>query len=245
MSTEIPEIYLTPLRSLAGAVHAKALRDLPDLLRDAAEPLVELDHPGEAARTGGVFGAHLLRLWGADLLNQDNADAPTWAPLLAESASLLPPEDTSGRHSRAGQLRYALAGQLRHLPGGRPQDEYGTQLSKWLVAEPYTVAEAAAATAYARRLLQSPQLLDQYGAGAWWSVYAWDLAEAADLDKPLPAGGRPRAEDTTQRARHALALGAYSARRWTKTTIAREAGISRPTLDAWLTSASSIARGAQ
>lgn len=229
------EMYRTPLEQLERAVGNAALRaaDEHPAWNQAETYLNPLDGDGDDAHLitrAGLYGAHLVRLHFAG-----REDMPTWASVLEHEKKHL--------NSRSWDQRLLITAELRRaITYERPGDP-SVDVAR-LLAKMYSVhagGDLEVATAHlarflfadARRWVMDPALLE----AAWYCVHGPDLIDVlVELDPTLGATGRPT-EDAV-RARAALrtaARGMFSTGLVEKKTLAAQVGISRPTLNSWLT----------
>ncbi|PZR55210.1 hypothetical protein DNL40_02240 [Xylanimonas oleitrophica] len=228
---EVAEIYSEPLEGLARTVWALATRHHEGVLAPEAKAGPD-DLPARPAvwGLGGHYAAHILRLHGRRLAAERD-DAPAWTEIVARHPAAL---------SRSGRLEdaLALALELRRAPGG-PDGTRGTigrDLIGWLTAAEDDARRAPQATRLVRHVHNLPDAGREHYAGAWWATHGPRVAERLSLADAAGRAGRAWSEDdrALRQAQAAVALGMWSAGAWTKASIARSVGVSRPTLDAWI-----------
>ncbi|MEV0766506.1 hypothetical protein [Nocardia sp. NPDC050435] len=182
-------------------------------------PNLQRPRPTEAAR----LAAHAIRLH--QRRHGDNRAA--WALSEPSIGHAISSSDNDIRFPEGLLL-------LRLLPGlDHAEAEPFRLIGKWLTAEPGDEASSGHLVRWLR--MQWPQFEPELGQ-AWWVMHGDQLiAELAEGSEAKP--GRPASAEELERGR----LRAAVCQRWTageiaKTRLAALAKVSRPTLDAWLSS---------
>lgn len=198
--------------------------------------------PREAAR----LCAHALHSWAISLdvdAREGDTPAPDWLYGTAGrggSIGLVDPEVATAIDTGIADDRFAAGAALvRGLGGTGAAGAEGARLvGKWLVASATPGARADVAAGHLARWVMvngAPRLREHFGA-AWWRIHGAEVIAQVRGDEPPAGRGRPTVEQRRHLAMLAVAVAAtYTAGGWTKQDLAAEAGISRPTLDAWLT----------
>ncbi|WP_328384447.1 hypothetical protein OHQ88_33640 (plasmid) [Micromonospora zamorensis] len=232
MSDDIYDRYVTALTTLA---YNAATRPTHEYGIDS-QPWHDAEAGSRKAITrAGGLAAHLVRLHAATAA-RDHDEPPLWAWEVARATEAITltiaNRDRDERAVTAMAIRRAIA----LGPAGDPDAEPARALSAWLFPPGQQVADAAAGQLARHILTRSDRYTDLF-ADAWYAVHGLKLVKAlaAEQSTAAPSGGRPRQETATIRAALRLAVrGVAAADIVTKAALAEAAGVSRPTLDTWL-----------
>lgn len=176
----------------------------------------------------GQLAAHVLRLHAAAALDADEA-APWMRELARAGGAIAAESDVDRRAVAAMAIRRACAAG----PVGDLEAEPARMVARWL----YPEAPEAAAGHLCRHVVTHIDRYDHLLAPAWYAVHGTDLlAELAGRQPAVEsAGGRPSSTASEPRALLRIAVrGVAAARLMPKARLAELAGVSRPTLDSWL-----------
>jgi hypothetical protein len=226
---ELPDDVAAPIMTVVDAARAAADPGLPDTTAWAAAEAGQT-----AVRTGykasrrvasaGQLAAHVVRL----LTPDTSPDQPWWAVLASADV-------TTALHSWDWDERMWAALQLRRTYKDLDRAAQVDALPVALVATWLTHAKGDAlpgATARLCRHVLERDVDDATWSRAWYLVHGLRLVhELATESRP----GRPRADDPNRTALRTAVRAVARLEATTKTEIAAAAGITRRTLDAWLT----------
>jgi hypothetical protein len=234
---DLPEQWAAPILDLVAQARIAAAPPADDdgawAAAEAGQTRFRTGH--KAARrtaSAGQYAAHLLRLRAVDQVDQ--GDLNTWTVALAKAAPAINSWDWDDRMQGALDLRKTF----KDLPA----DEHTTSTRPArLVAAWLTHAGGAQLVPATGRLctyaLEQTLITAQTLAPAWYATHGVRL-----LDELVARGtareGRPSRE---QAAHHALVraavCGVHTAKIMPKVELARRAGTTRMTLNAWLAAA--------
>jgi hypothetical protein len=238
----IPEPWAGPILELADAARAAAVPDGHDdalwVEAESRAPKMRTNYRG-SRRTAfaGQYAAHLLRLRALDLLDQGTSDP--WVVALAETGPVLNSWDWDERMYGALALRKTY----KDLPAEHPERAAirpTSYVAGWLThaAGESLVPATGRLAQYA--LDHTPLTRDRLTV-AWYAVHGARFLDDLTITRENPGRGRPALEDAERLALVRTAVRAiHTARLTSKTDLAQRAGITRPTLDAWLQAGSHV-----
>ncbi len=225
-------LHDTPALSQAAAVVPGPRRvvGVPSAIIDAAmrSSGTPVGRPNVDAPLVAKYCAHAVRIRALDT----NADLPS--PVVGQFASdefynaISEPADSD--------RRFATGRALLRIADTCVDPTVGL-CGRWLLADEET--SLVAAERLARALQMVARNWSRYVALGWWSIHGLAVLDALLGDEGPPAAGRP----TPSQQQRGLQFGdacktLLSTRSWSKSSLANHVGVSRPTLDAWLTRAS-------
>ncbi|WP_431728554.1 hypothetical protein [Verrucosispora sp. TAA-831] len=231
-----PGLYLDDARSLVLAAFNAATQDVRHLGDTADQPWRDAYRRKQLGwlDAAGRIAAHTIRLHAADLRDRDE-DPPLWAYEAADASDAINADPVDDRDRRA-VTAMAIRRAISRGPAGDPDAEAGRTLAGWLFPNADADADAPAGH-LAVHVLTRADLYRRWSGPAWYAVHGPDLLDVLTdgLPDAGPAGGRPRGETAqTREALRTAVRGVAAARVVPKTRLATLAGISRPTLDNWL-----------
>lgn len=199
---------------------------------EARAPKMRTNHRG-SRRTAfaGQYAAHLLRLRALELVDQGRDDP--WVVALAEAGPVLNSWDWDERMCGALALRKTykdLPPEHTERAAIRPT----SYVAGWLT---HAAGESLVPVTgrLAQYALEHTPITRARLAVAWYAVHWARFLDELTVTRENPGRGRPALGDAERLALMRTAVRAiHTARLTSKTDLAQRAGITRPTLDAWL-----------
>ncbi|MDR6868702.1 hypothetical protein J2Y69_003326 [Microbacterium resistens] len=182
----------------------------------------------QATLRGAAYAAHTVRLW-----VQEQPDPPSWEPALEKARYAINSAAPEARRSAGLDLRRATIGEHLHVEATRAAEGVG----QWLMASQAATYVAAAAKV-ARWVMRRPPVHTEGQPSplrdAWYAAHGGTVLRGLSTHAPSGAG-RPSIESSDIRAaQRFLAQRTMAAITPTRTRLAKDAGVTRVTLNAWL-----------